>query len=84
MFQGEHSALLLTFIKQPYVFKIFFLSIFEWPLNTGFTVIITGGFNTVFGDLNKYKIVVPLFGAAYLLQNMLHQLKASQFYTKFS
>ena len=25
----------------------------------------TGGFNTVFGDLNQYKIVVPLFGATY-------------------
>ena len=25
---------------------------------------ITGGFNTVFGDLNQYYIVVPLFGAA--------------------
>ena len=25
----------------------------------------TGAFNTVFGDLNQYKIVMPLFGAAY-------------------
>ena len=24
----------------------------------------TGGFNSVFGDLNQYEIVVPLFGAA--------------------
>ena len=30
---------------------------------------ITGGFNTVFGDLNQYKIVVPLFGAAYAAWN---------------
>ena len=29
----------------------------------------TGGFNTVFGDLNQYKIVVPLFGAAYAAPN---------------
>ena len=32
MLQGEHSAILLTCIK------IFVLSIFEWPLKTGFTV----------------------------------------------
>ena len=36
--QGEHSAILLTFIKPPFVMKIFVLSIFEWPLKTGFTV----------------------------------------------
>ena len=29
---GEHSAILLTFIKLPFVIKIFVLSIFEWPL----------------------------------------------------
>ena len=39
MLQGEHSAILLTFIKQPFVFKTFVLSIFEWPLKTGFTVL---------------------------------------------
>ena len=38
MLQGEHSALLLTFIKLPFVIKIFVLSIFEWPFYTGFTV----------------------------------------------
>ena len=37
MLQGEHSAILLTFIKLPYVIKIFVLSIFEWPLKIGFT-----------------------------------------------
>ena len=35
----EHSAILSTFIKLPFVFKIFVLSIFEWPFYTGFTVI---------------------------------------------
>ena len=37
----EHSAILSTFIKLyiPFVFKIIVLSIFEWPLKTGFTVI---------------------------------------------
>ena len=35
----EHSAILLTFIKPPPVFKTFVLSIFEWLLKTGFTVV---------------------------------------------
>ena len=36
--QREHSAILSTFIKLPFVIKIFVLSIFEWPFFTGFTV----------------------------------------------
>ena len=38
MLQWEHFAILLTFIKQPFVIKIFVLPILEWPLKTGFTV----------------------------------------------
>ena len=38
MLQGEHSAIILTLIKLPFVINIFILSIFEWPLKTGFTV----------------------------------------------
>ena len=38
MLQWEHSAILSTFIKLPFVIKIFVLSIFEWSLKTGFTV----------------------------------------------
>ena len=38
MLQGEHSVILATFIKLPFVTKIFVWSIFEWPLKTGFTV----------------------------------------------
>ena len=38
MLQGEHSAILLTYIKLPFVIKIFVLSIFEWPFYTGITV----------------------------------------------
>ena len=34
----EHSAILLTFIKLPFVIKIFVLSIFEWLFYTGFTI----------------------------------------------
>ena len=36
---SKHSAILLTFIKQPFVIKIFVLSIFEWLFYTGFTVL---------------------------------------------
>ena len=38
MLQGEHSAILSTYIKLPFVIKICILSIFEWPFYTGFTV----------------------------------------------
>ena len=38
MLQGEHSAILSTFIKLPFVIKIFVLSIFKWPLKTGLFV----------------------------------------------
>ena len=39
MLHGEHSAILSTFITLPFVIKILVLSIFEWPLKTGFTVL---------------------------------------------
>ena len=38
MLQWEFSAILLTFIKLPFVIKIFVLSIFEWLFYTGFTL----------------------------------------------
>ena len=38
MLLREHSAILLTFIKLPFVIKNFVLSIFEWMFYTGFTV----------------------------------------------
>ena len=38
MLQGEHSAILSTCIKLPFVIKVFVLSIFEWTLKTGFAV----------------------------------------------
>ena len=40
MLQREHSATLLAFIKLPFVIKTFDLYIFEWPLKTGFTVVL--------------------------------------------
>ena len=38
MLQGEHSAILWTFIELQFVIKTFVLSIFEWLFYTGFTV----------------------------------------------
>ena len=38
MLQGEHSAILSAFIKLSFSIKTFVLSIFKWPLKTGFTV----------------------------------------------
>ena len=40
MLRGEHSAILSTFIKLPFLIKIFILSIFEWLLKTGLTVVL--------------------------------------------
>ena len=37
-FAREHSAILSTIIKLPFVFKTYVISIFEWPLKIGFTV----------------------------------------------
>ena len=39
MLQGEHSAILSNFIKQPFGIKTFVLPIlFQWSFYTGFTV----------------------------------------------
>ena len=43
MLQGEHSAILLTFIKLPFSIKTCVLSIFKWTLKTGFTVCVKYG-----------------------------------------
>ena len=40
MLQGEHSAILSTFIKLPFAVKTFVWSLFKWPLKTGFTVVL--------------------------------------------
>ena len=42
MLQVEHSAILSTLTKLPFVIKIFVLSVFEWPFYTGFTVFLLG------------------------------------------
>ena len=56
MLQWEHSAILLTFIKLPFVINIFVLCIFEWPLKTGFTVCTS--FCHVCGIYNKTLVEV--------------------------
>ena len=38
--QREHSAILTTCIKLPFVFKTYVLSIFELLFKTGFTVVV--------------------------------------------
>ena len=44
--QGEHSAILLTFIKLPFVIKIFVLSFLGWHFYAGFTVPFSALFNS--------------------------------------
>ena len=39
MLQGEHSAILSTFIRLSFVINVFVLSIFEWLFYTSFTVV---------------------------------------------
>ena len=58
MLQGGHSAILSTFIMLPFVFKIFVLSIFEWPLKTGFTVLLSVGAWRLFCFLNSSMYVI--------------------------
>ena len=54
MLQGGHSAINLNFIKLQFVIKIFDLSIFEWLLKTGFTVL---------QKLNFFEAVSPKFSS---------------------
>ena len=50
LIQGENSAILLTFIKLPFVIKIFVLYIFEWSLKTGFTLLTSSHFYESFNQ----------------------------------
>ena len=70
MLQWEHSAILSTFMKLPFVIKIFVLSIFEWPFYTGFTVLIInqGEHSAILSTFMKlpfviYMLLVLIFGA---------------------
>ena len=59
MIQGEHSAILSTFIKLPFVIKIFVLSIFEWLFYTSFTVLT--GFMTLQNFLKSINLNIANF-----------------------
>ena len=61
MLQGEHSAIHSTFIKLPFVIKIFALSIFEWPFYTGFTVEYNFDCYIFLQFLSQYRMHPPLF-----------------------
>ena len=62
MLQGEHSAILSTFIKLPLNFfiKIFVLTIFEWSLKTGVTV---HRFKCFIMEAKHYEHYVVLYGS---------------------
>ena len=62
MLQGEHSAILLTFIKLPFV-----LSIFEWPLQTGFTVLLA---YQALGTMNPGSVSLGPLGTFMSVTNM--------------
>ena len=67
----EHSAILSTFIKLPFVIKIFVLSIFEWLFYTGFTVYFLGyKVQKVNTDLQsaQHHSFVCLFGLRFYFQ----------------
>ena len=56
--------LLSTFIKLPFVIKILVLSIFEWPLKTGFTVWLFN--NGAIADMQKNTHVTPFLKVNYI------------------
>ena len=63
MLQGEHSAILLTDIKLPFVIKTFVLSIFEWLFYTGFTVVqghISDSSRSVVSSINSTYLYEPV------------------------
>ena len=57
MLHGEHSAILSTFIKLPFVIiKILVLSILEWPLKTGFTELLNISINKYLHKLEQLSV----------------------------
>ena len=84
MLQGEHSAILLTFIKLPFVMKIFVLSIFERSFYTGFTVILLATTRispfghlkiSIFRKFSSQRIIKVLIHSYFLFQYALERLK---------
>ena len=82
MLQGEHSAILSTFIKLPFVIKIFVLSIFEWPFYTGFTVFLSQNICCGYSNehpqlMNKKLITISHIKMllSWIFETCLHSLK---------
>ena len=61
MLKGEHSAILSTCIKLPFVIKIFIVSIFEWPFYTGFTVVFNFLYYPYWEILHAFLLSVEFF-----------------------
>ena len=57
--KGEHSAILSTFIKIPFVIKIFVLSIFEWPFYTSFVVFYDHQLRAVTTVIHAWGFLIP-------------------------
>ena len=68
VFQGEHSAILSTFSKLPFVIKIFVLSIFEWSFYTGFTAYTKNGSREKFIHVPQGRLLAPLDTSAWALK----------------
>ena len=69
--QGSHlksTWIYMTVLKTPWKLNLPWkvLEKHSKALKSSWILPFTGVFNTVFGDLNQYKIVVSLFGAAYV------------------
>ena len=60
MLQGEHSAILLTSIKLSFSITTLVLSIFKWPLKTGFTAISFRFFSTYMSKFEKLMCIFCL------------------------
>ena len=69
MLQREHSAILSTFTKLPFVIKISALSIFEWPFYTGFTVFCLSRRSKVLGGGYQWNYPVMSSGNAGLWED---------------
>ena len=69
MLQGEHSAILLNFVKLQVVINTFVLSIFEWLFYSGFNVIITQDQTAQTGKAcaNKTKLCSGLASRVYIV-----------------
>ena len=79
MLQGEHYAILLTFIKLPFVIKIFVLSIFERLFYTGFTVYVENIHVAVYKSMMiKYYIILQALIREYSITCVKRPLKNRQ------